>query len=210
MAERHVVPVLVGDRVGPQLGCAEIHQQVQPGILDERVGDQDVPVDRGIRLDRQLAPPDQLAVGEAKNRRVQLGEGQPPGLVVHHVDVGDLGEQPQDRSGLDRLGRIVVAGDDHDPRVRRLGREPDQLAERIGDRRVRRPDGVEDVTGDQEQLRLERRRALQRLAERPGDIPLSQVDSLRVRPMIGPIAEVQVRDVDDLHRFSSSFSVPVA
>ena len=52
--------------------------------------------------------------------------------------------------------RVVVAGDHHDDGVGQRGAQAVELMERVEDRGVRRPDRVEHVAGEEDDIRLER------------------------------------------------------
>ena len=100
--------------------------------------------------------------------------------MVHHVDSRNLLEEPEDVPRLRGPRRVVIPRDDYDPRALRPGTETGELTKRIGDRRIGRSYGVEDVARDEQEVGTDLGRPAQSFAEGPGNIGLPDVDPHRV------------------------------
>src|SRR5438477_6562578 len=74
-----------------------------------------------------------------------------------------------------------------------------QLAEEEQNRGVRRPDGMKDVSGDDDQVRLLLQQIVHRPAKHFRDIRLTLIRALRRLAIELPEAEMQVREVGELH-----------
>ena len=136
-----------------------------------------------------------------------LGKREPPRLAVDDVHA-ELREQPEDAARLRRARRVVVAGDDDDRRVGQRATQPRELHERVQDRRVGRPHGVKHVARDDDQLGRELDDAVDRRAKRRGDVRLPLVDPAGSEPLVLPVAEVEIGEVDQAHdgKLGRSFS----
>ena len=118
MSQPYVAPLLGLDGAALEAGGPEIHQQLQPLVIDGSVSQEDIARDVRRRLDRRRRfGCDELAMRQTENRSIQFGKDQPLRPVVDYVHAGDLVEQPEDASGLGGARRVVVARDDDDPRA---------------------------------------------------------------------------------------------
>ena len=95
--------------------------------------------------------------------------------------------------------RVVIAGDEHDLRVRQRASQPRELQERVEDRLVRRPHRVKHVAGDDDDVRRERDDAVDGRAKGRGDVRLPLVDAAGSQPLILPVAEVEIGEMDQAH-----------
>jgi hypothetical protein len=112
----------------------------------------------------------------------------------------ERGEQAQDRPGLRGARRVVVAGHHHDLRVRQRVAQPRELEIRVQDRRVGRPDLMEDVARDEHEIGRERDHLVQRARERLRHIRLALIDPARSQPLILAVAEMNVGEVDEAQK----------
>ena len=66
-------------------------------------------------------------------------------------------------------------------------------------RLIRRPNRVEDVAGDDDEVRRERDDAIDGRAKGRGDVRLPLIDSAGSEPLILPVAEVEIGEMDQAH-----------
>jgi hypothetical protein len=84
-----------------------------------------------------------------------LREREPLRLAIDDMQA-ERREEPKDASGLAHAREIVIAGGDDDHGLGERLREPRELREGVQDRRVRRTHRVEDIAGDDDDLRRDR------------------------------------------------------
>ena len=137
-------------------------------------------------------------MGHGEDAEVERGIHEPARLVARDVDA-ELLEEPEDRSGLGRPGRVVVAGDQHDRRVGQRLAQPLKLAEGEDDRRVGRADRMEQVAGHDDGVGARRDDAVDRGAEGLGDVGLALIDAGGGLTMVLPDAEMRIGDVGQFH-----------
>ena len=113
----------------------------------------------------------------------------------------ERGEEPEDAARLGRSRRVVVAGHHDDDRVGQCFAEPCELLEGVQNRRIGRTDVVEDVAGEEHQVRRERNRRLDRPPESVGDIRFALIDPARCQPLILPVAQVDIGEMNQPHRY---------
>ena len=65
---------------------------------------------------------------------------------------------------------------------------------------IGRPDVVEDVAGQEHQIGSQRNRRLDRPTECEGDIRFALIDPARCQPLILPVAQVEIREMNQPHR----------
>src|SRR5207302_303001 len=92
---------------------------------------------------------------------------------------------------------IVVAGDEHDATLRQRPLETRKVDECVQDRGVARPNGVEHVAGDDDDLRRELDHSIDRQLERSRDIRFPLVDAAGSQSLVLSEAEVEVGEVDE-------------
>ncbi len=151
-----------------------------------------------LRTQRRASAPHQSLVGNREHREVERRIHQAARLIGGDVDA-QLLEQPQDRAGLGRAGRIVVAGDEHDRRAGQRLAEPLELPEGEDDRGVGRADGVEQIPGHDDRVRARRDDVVHRQAEGVRDVGLALIDAGGGLPVVLPDAEVRVGDMGEFH-----------
>jgi hypothetical protein len=84
-------------------------------------------------------------------------------------------------------------------RIRQLAREAMELLEGVNDGRVHRPDSMEDVAGNDDDVRPQFEHAIDRGTKRKGDIRLTLVDPSGRQPVILPVAKMKIRKVYEAH-----------
>jgi hypothetical protein len=161
------------------------------------VQQQHVPPRRGVGLQRELSHAGD--VGHRVDGELAVREVDSAGFRVddRHPHVR---EEAQDAPRLGRAREVVVPGDHHDGGARQLAAEPRELLERLEDRRVRRPDVVEHVARDHDQVGLESDRAIDRAPERPRHVRLPLIDPGGGQALELAEAEVEVGEVDEAQR----------
>ena len=111
----------------------------------------------------------------------------------------ELREELQNAARLARARRVVVARDENDRRLRQRADQPVELQERVEDRLVRRADGVKDVARHDDELGPQLDHPIDHQTERRGDVGFALVDPGGRQPLILPVAEVQVGEVNQAH-----------
>jgi hypothetical protein len=198
VAEGDVVPLWRAQRVARDLDRGALRGGA---ARPEHVGDlavqqQHVPAPR--RVGDELGALVPRHVGHGEHRQVPLGEVEALGRPVDDAHAA-LDEQPEDAPRLGGLRRVVVAGDHHEVGGGERQPQPHELLERVEDRRVARPHGVEHVAGDDDEVGRERDRTVDGARERFGDVGLALVDAGGREALVLAEAEVQVGEVDESH-----------
>ena len=93
----------------------------------------------------------------------------------------------------------MIAGHEDGDRVRQRLHQPPELNERVKDRLIGRPDGVEHIAGDDDHIGTESDDAVDGRAKGRGDVGLPLIDSAGSEPLILPVAEVEIREMDQAH-----------
>ena len=96
-------------------------------------------------------------------------------------------------------GDVVVAGDEHDRGIGQRATQPRELHERVQDRLIRRPNGVKHVAGDDDDVGRSSMIAIDGRAKGRGDVGFPLVDPAGSQPLILPVAEMQVGEMDQAH-----------
>ncbi len=201
MAEGDVIPLRRGELLLRHLRAAEgegglvlpTHNPVDVAVRDQHV-------ERGAALGAQRRPLSrrQRLVRDGEHAAVQLGKHQAARRVDDDLDAQRL-VQFENRPGLERARRIVRPREEHDGRLRQPHAQPLQLLKQEQDRRIGRPHRVEHVAGDDDQVRPLRQQVVHRAPECLGDVGLALVAPARRLPVELPEAEVEVREVGELH-----------
>src|SRR5882672_9737829 len=93
----------------------------------------------------------------------------------------------------------MVAGDHDDGRIRQARPHALHLLEEEENRRIRRPDRVEDVPREHDQIGALLEQVVDRAAERLGDVRLALIPAARRLPVELAESQVQVGEVRELH-----------
>jgi len=133
-----------------------------------------------------------------KHRAVELWKNDTAGVLDGDFDAERFVE-PQDRAGLTRARRIVLARDHDDRGRRQAGPQPLELPKTVQNRGIRRPDRVEQITGDDDQLGFLLQEIVDRAFEDFGDIDLTLVRTLRRLPVELAEPQMQVGKVGERH-----------
>ena len=137
-------------------------------------------------------------IGDSEHRDFAVEERNPIFLPFDHSD-SQRHEQPEDASRLRRARSVVIPGDDDDLRFRQPLRKPLELAEGVKDRGIRRANGVKNVAGDENNVRLQLDDLVHYPVERARDVGFALVQPRLRLPLILAEAEVDVGEVDDSH-----------
>ena len=123
---------------------------------------------------------------------------EPPWFAGGDIHADGL-EQTHDAAAFRGPRSVVVARDHHDVRVGQSGAQLEELAERVQDRRVRGARAVEHVAGDDDQLGRYLDDAIEGSAKRVRHVRLALIDPSWSETLILPIAEVEIRKMDEAH-----------
>ena len=93
-------------------------------------------------------------------------------------------------------GRVVIARDHDDDRVRQRATEPRELREREEDGRIGRPDVVEHVAGDDDEVRLQLDDPVDGIPEHRRDVRLPLVDAGGGLALELAVAEVEIGEMN--------------
>ena len=91
----------------------------------------------------------------------------------------------------------MVPRDEHDLGVRQRLRQPRELHERVQDRLIGRADRVEHVAGNEHDVRRQLDHTIDRRAKRRRHVRLPLIDPAGSQPLILPVAEMKIREVDE-------------
>jgi hypothetical protein len=133
-----------------------------------------------------------------EDAEVELGIHQATGLVSCDIDT-QLLEETENRTGLYRARSVVVTGDEDHGRVWESLAEPLELPKGKDDRGVARPDGMKQVTREDDHVGSSGDHAVNRGAEGVGDISFPLIDAERSLPMVLADTQVRVRNVGQFH-----------
>jgi hypothetical protein len=102
----------------------------------------------------------------------------------------------------------VVTSDHHDLGARQRRAKARKLCVRVQDGRVRRPDLMEDVSTDEDDVRLELDDLVERALERLRYVVLALIDAARSDPLVLAVSEMQVGEMDEAQRIDGEKSGP--
>jgi hypothetical protein len=93
----------------------------------------------------------------------------------------------------------VIPGHHHHDRPWNRARQPCELIERVDDRRVHRANGVENISGENHHVGLERYDPVDRAPERVRHVSLSLIDARLRQTVVLTETEMQIGDVNQAH-----------
>ena len=123
-------------------------------------------------------------------------------LAIHDVQA-ELRKELEDAARLARARRVVVAGDEDDRRFGQRRDEPAELEEGVDDRLIGGADVVKDVARYHHQLRPQLDDPVDSHAERGGHVGFALVDPGWRQPLILPVTEVKIGEVNQAHAAGS-------
>ena len=205
VAQRHVAPF-----VGRQLPESEQRASVlgRAAVAGEHAFELAVDYHHPMALGalgakRRPRSAHQGLMRDSEHRQVVRRIDEPARLVGGDVHP-QLLEQPEDRAGLAGPGRVVVAGDEHDRRVRQCLAETLELTEGEDDSRVGGPDRVEQVAGHDDRVRPGCDDTVDGEPKGLGDVGFPLVDAGRGLPVVLSDAEVGIGDMGEFHTINVS------
>src|SRR5256714_4952520 len=175
MAERYIVPTVRAESLDADFHRCAIEPAPVPGqpAFDLSVQKKNVVFRRRVRLESRTSL---THVRNRQDREIVLVDANPARFSLDDRDA-ELPEQTKDAASLARSRRVVIAGDDHDFRVRQRPLETLELHERRKNRGIRRPHCVENIASHQHQLRAQLDYPINDRFEGLSDINLSLIDA---------------------------------
>jgi hypothetical protein len=139
----------------------------------------------------------QRLMRHGQHRAVEIGKDNAPRFVDNDCHAERFIE-PENRAGLGRPRRIVLARDRDDWRVRQAAAQAVQLAEEEEDRGVGGTNGVEDVARDSDEIGFLLEEIVDGPAERFRNVGLALIRPPRRLAIELPETQMQVGEVSEL------------
>ena len=127
-----------------------------------------------------------------------MSKAQAARLAVDDLET-QLREELENAARLRRTRRVVVAGDEHDVRFGQLAAQTAELQERVENRLIGRAHAVKHIARDDDHVGPKRDDPIDGHAKRSSDVRLPLVDPAGSQPLILPVAEVEIREMDQAH-----------
>ena len=197
VTEGDVRPPVGAELLGGDLtrGAVGIDDRGRQNPRDLAVQQQDVVPRRRIRHERRTRA---RHIGDCKDREIEFGKRQSVRCGIDDMHAHRR-EEPENAPRLRGAWRVVIAGDHDDDGIREFAAQARELLERVEDRRVGRPDRMEDVAGDHDDLRRQRDGRIHGVSKSHRHVGFALIDAARRQALVLPIAEMQVRQVHQTH-----------